>query len=178
MWKDIIGFENLYKINEYGDVINSNGKYISPYINNKGYKVIDLSKNGSRYKYLVHRLVAIHFVPNINNDPIVLHLDNNKLNTYYTNLKWGTYSENNSQAIKDGLNKLPKPDNRIYFKIFNEENKILCYGIDELMKVTEYPYSIQGLYNYIYRNEPLRYGPYKGYHISQLDLIPAFINIR
>ena len=62
--------------------------------------------------------------------------------------------------------------------IINEENKILCYGIDELMKVTGYPYSIQGLYNYIYRNEPLRYGPYKGYHISQLDLIPAFINIR
>lgn len=178
MWKDIIGFEGLYKINEYGDVINNNGKYMSPYMSNKGYKMIDLHKNCTKHKYPIHRLVAMHFVPNPNNDPIVLHLDNNKLNTYYTNLKWGTYSENNSQAIRDGLNTLPRPDNRIYFKIYNEENEILCYGINELMKVTEYPYSIRGLYNYIYKNRPLKYGPYKNYYITQLNLIPAFINIR
>lgn len=32
MWKDIIGFEGIYKINEYGDVIDSNGNLKSPYL--------------------------------------------------------------------------------------------------------------------------------------------------
>ena len=54
MWKDVIGFgfEGIYKINEYGDVIDSNGNLKSPYLNNKGYKIIDLYKNGIRENIL------------------------------------------------------------------------------------------------------------------------------
>lgn len=109
MIKDIMGYEGIYQINEYGDIRRAdNFKIIRPYINNKGYKIIDLSKDGVTTKFLVHRLVALHFVPNPNNYPIVLHKDNVKLNTHYTNLVWGTYSQNNAQAIQDGLNKVQK----------------------------------------------------------------------
>ena len=84
----IIGFENKYTIDEYGNIFNKfTNKYMKPYLNNKGYKCIDLSYKEKHEKWLIHRLVAIHFIPNPYNYPIVLHLDNNKLNTHYSNLK-------------------------------------------------------------------------------------------
>lgn len=59
--------------------------------------------NGSSKKYRVHRLVAKYFLNNPNNLPIVMHLDNNKQNNHYSNLKWGTIQENTQQAYNDGL---------------------------------------------------------------------------
>ena len=47
MWKDIIRYEGLYKINEYGDIFSIlKNRLLKPYISNKGYKIIQLSKNG------------------------------------------------------------------------------------------------------------------------------------
>ena len=51
----------------------------------------------------VHVLVAEAYIPNPNNYPIVMHLDNNKQNCCVTNLKWGTAQENTKQSFKDGL---------------------------------------------------------------------------
>ena len=136
--------------------------------------MIDLCKNGNKYKFLVHRLVALNFVPNPNNYPIVLHIDNIKTNTHYTNLKWGTYSENNKQAIHDGLNTVPRPDNRIYYEIRNNSEFVNCaYGIDEVKEITKYNKSIRGLYSLIFRGSVLKDGPYKGCNIIQSNMKPA-----
>ena len=51
----------------------------------------------------VHRLVAIAFIPNPNNYPVVMHLDNNPHNNSADNLQWGTISINTQQAYDDGL---------------------------------------------------------------------------
>lgn len=59
--------------------------------------------NGGSKKYRVHRLVAKYFVDNPDNLPIVMHIDNNKQNNHYTNLKWGTVQENTQQAFDDKL---------------------------------------------------------------------------
>lgn len=49
-WKDIINFEELYEISEYGDIRSKKTqKILSPYISNKGYKCIDLNKKGKIY---------------------------------------------------------------------------------------------------------------------------------
>lgn len=174
IWKEIDGFEN-YLISEYGDVFS---KYINaimkPYLTNKGYKAIDLHKNHKKYKFCIHRLVALNFIPNPNNYPIVLHLDNVKTNTHYTNLKWGTYSENNAQAVRDGIMKVPKPDNRKYYALYNDDNIEIYYGRDELMKVTEYEYSKAGLNDLIFRHEPLKSGPYSGYYMRSLTPAVSF----
>ena len=151
MWKDIIGFEGIYKINEYGDVMKiSSGKILSPYINNHGYKMIDLHKNGKRCRWLIHRLVAIHYVRNPNNCPIVLHKDNNKLNTYYQNLEWGTYSENNSQAIRDGLNTIPRPDNRVYYELYSDSVSFIIHGLENVRHLTNDIYTDSNMRNLIY----------------------------
>lgn len=48
--------------------------------------------------YHIHRLVALVYIPNPNNLPVVMHLDDNKLNNDVSNLKWGTYYDNNLQS--------------------------------------------------------------------------------
>ena len=64
-------------------------KYISP----KGYPHVhlyDINTKKSRIRRL-NRLVAILYIPNPHNLPVVMHLDNNPLNNRVSNLKWGTY---------------------------------------------------------------------------------------
>ena len=175
IWKDIPGFENLYKISEYGDIYSYylNG-ILSPHISNKGYKVIDLSKNGQRYKFLVHRLVAMIFIPNPNNYPIVLNLDNNKLNIHYTNLKWGTYSENNSQAIRDGLNTIPRPDTRKVYELYGNNIYWRELGISYFIESNGWG-TDSGFRNYIYRKTPINQGNLKGCNIRLAKQSKPFI---
>ena len=59
--------------------------------------------DGKNRQRRVHNLLAKTYISNPNNYPIVMHLDNNKLNINLDNLKWGTISENTQQAINDKL---------------------------------------------------------------------------
>lgn len=53
-----------------------------------------------RKRFLVHRLVAMTYINNHNNLPIVMHLDNDRMNNHYSNLKWWTVDENNKYMWK------------------------------------------------------------------------------
>lgn len=72
-------------------------EYLSP----KGYLHVNLNGPIKR----LNRLVAKTYLPNPHNLPVVMHLDNNKLNNSITNLKWGTYKENSQQMMREGRNK-------------------------------------------------------------------------
>src|SRR5690348_6217698 len=60
---------------------------------------------GERHRS-VHRLVAIHHVPNPDGKPQVNHCDGVKTNNRATNLQWVTASENIQHALRTGL-KIP-----------------------------------------------------------------------
>lgn len=102
--KEIKGFEN-YLISEDGTVINKkNGKIKSAYANKEnGYLYVDLWKNNKSYKRPIHRLIAESFIPNPNHKLTVDHKDGNRLNNSITNLRWATYSEQNSRFNTKGV---------------------------------------------------------------------------
>lgn len=171
MTKDIKGYEGIYTISDNGEVVVTKTGMIKKYwINNKGYRCVDLSKNGITKHKLVHRLVAEVFVPNPNNDPIVLHLDNNKQNVNSANLAWGTYSENNAQAIRDKLNTVPRPDNRKDYVIINKNGYLdpfYYHGLENVLKAIGYG-SVSVANNLVHRHDKIKQGDYKGCYVERL----------
>lgn len=101
-WKDIPGYEGLYQVSNTGRVrsLNYNGtrktKVLKQGTNKDGYKRIKLYKDGKFKVYLVHRLVALAFIPNPNNYPIINHKDENRWNNNVDNLEWCTYKYNSN----------------------------------------------------------------------------------
>ena len=68
--------------------------------NHNGYKTIMLRSNeGKAEIFRVHRLVAMAFVENPNNYPIINHIDGVKNNNHFSNLEWCTHSMNNKHAF-------------------------------------------------------------------------------
>lgn len=99
----IPNFEGLYFASRCGDIYGVRGK-LKGYVNNNGYKCVDLYDiNSKRHKLIVHRLVAITFLDNPLNKATVNHIDGVKLNNAVDNLEWATYSENILHARKTGL---------------------------------------------------------------------------
>jgi hypothetical protein len=72
-------------------------------LNKKNYHLIRVSKDAKQKAMLLHRVVAKAFIPNPNDLPIVMHLDDNGFNNKIDNLKWGTVSENTQDAFNKGL---------------------------------------------------------------------------
>ena len=104
-WKKIKQNEN-YSINENGEIRNDKtNKILSQTLNSgNGYMCIDLYFNNKRTKYCVHRLLAEAFLPNPENKPCIDHIDGNRQNNALENLRWATYSENNSRFGTIGVN--------------------------------------------------------------------------
>lgn len=97
-WRKISRNPN-YSVSENGVVKNNNSNKIKkPHINKKsGYYIVDLWKNNKAEKVPIHRLVAEAFIQNPENKPTVDHIDGNRLNNNVSNLRWATYSEQNSR---------------------------------------------------------------------------------
>lgn len=103
MEKAITGFES-YSIDEDGNVFNKKtGKKLKGSISEGGYKYYRLSINNKKTMFYAHRLVAMNFIDNPLNLPVVNHIDGNKLNNNINNLEWVSYSENICHAYKNNL---------------------------------------------------------------------------
>ena len=103
IWKDVKGYEGLYKISNYGDVWSERkqGLLKKGKCGREYYRVV-LTKNKEKKYFDVHRLVATHFVDNPFEKPCVNHIDENKTNNHVSNLEWCTHKENSNHgtAIK------------------------------------------------------------------------------
>ncbi len=110
-WKDVPGYENLYKISTHGNVYSFISKrFLRPSINKKTkYKCVVLFKNQSAKTWKIHRLVANTFIPNPDNKPFIDHIDGNKLNNNVENLRWVTAKENSNNRHSKSLGFIPRP---------------------------------------------------------------------
>ena len=113
-WENILGFERLYMISNFGRVKslkrkytdsigitkNVREKYLTIFINSSGYPSCFLTKNKKTKGFSIHRLVAQAFIPNPENKPQVNHI--NGIRTDYTieNLEWCTARENVVHSYK------------------------------------------------------------------------------
>ena len=95
VWKDIKGYEGLYRVSNMGRIYSlTRKKILNTCQNKRGYKCVGLRKNGKKIIYLVHRLVALNFIDEIPNKKQVNHIDGNKTNNVVENLEWCSASEN------------------------------------------------------------------------------------
>jgi hypothetical protein len=120
-FKPIIGYEGRYEISNYGIVKSCAKEWLAcgnrkvhrkkgdsilcTMIHNDYPRATLTDCNGIKKTYSVHRLVALNFIDNPNNYPIVNHLDSNRSNNYYKNLEWTTYKGNAIHAFENGNRK-------------------------------------------------------------------------
>ena len=73
-----------------------NKKILGIYNNSQGYLYVSIDGKLCR----LHRLIANKYIENLNNLPIVNHIDGNKQNFNINNLEWVSYSDNSKKAYK------------------------------------------------------------------------------
>jgi len=136
LWKDIKGFEGSYQVSNLGrikslsrtKIVKKVGFYItrerilkiSP---NKLYSQVMLYRDSKRLYFLIHRLVAIAFMPNYGNKDEVNHIDGNKRNNSVCNLEWCTRSENQRHAFDNGLTIMPSGESHYACKLSDRQIK-------------------------------------------------------
>ncbi|HFD1688403.1 HNH endonuclease [Enterococcus raffinosus] len=132
-WKKITQNPN-YSINQNGVIRNDNTNQLKqPYVNqNTGYLIVDLWENNRGKKYSVHRLVAETFISNPACKPTVDHIDGDRQNNSVENLRWATYSEQNSRFGTVGVR-----SEEIVVKHYEERRKNRGGGHIEWLSVSE-----------------------------------------
>ena len=104
IWKDIKGYEGIYQVSSLGRIRSldrldnkgriTHGRILKNKHDGGGYCMVALSKEGKQIYPKIHRLVALHFIPNVDNKPQINHKDENKENNSVDNLEWVTSKEN------------------------------------------------------------------------------------
>lgn len=101
IWRDVKGFEDFYKISNYGRIKSLNYNHtkkeriLKPEVTKKGYLRIKLCKNGEEFKLLIHVLVAKTFLGDKSFDGLqVNHKNEIKDDNRVENLEWCTPSYN------------------------------------------------------------------------------------
>jgi hypothetical protein len=126
----------LYAISSDGEIISvENHKLITITKPKNHYSVCRLfdTKNMKFRSQLLHRLVAMAWVENDDyvKKPIVDHIDGNKANNHYKNLRWVSFKKNNKEAVKQGL----KNDNlEVKVKDYDTGQVIMFSSVTEACK--------------------------------------------
>lgn len=104
VWRDVVGYEGLYQVSSIGRVrslrnktriVDKENGIMRQKFDCRGYLRVNLHKGGECKALLVSRLVAMAFIKNPYNYPVVGHMDDVKTNNSVGNLYWTTPRENN-----------------------------------------------------------------------------------
>ena len=168
IWKDIATYEGLYQISNLGRVksldrvvnhkhsgfLTIKGKILNQNTTSKGYKRIDLCKNGKNVKKSVHRLMALYFLKNPLNKSQVNHIDFNPSNNHIDNLEWSTAEENIQHSVDAGrMNGSPililDKESGVFYDSINDAaisinmipNRLTCRLVGKIKNNTNFIYA-------------------------------------
>lgn len=108
IWKEIPGYEGLYEVSNYGQIrsikrlekcgnkTRIRKERILKQSLRRGYLFVSLCKNGEKENVVIHRIVALLFIPNPENKPCIDHIDGDRANNHADNLRWVTAKENSN----------------------------------------------------------------------------------
>lgn len=123
IWKNIPEWCGIYQASTFGSIRSLRFrkiKILSQCKTKTGYQLVCLWSNGP-HTVIVHRLIAITFIPNQRNLKEVNHKDGDKSNNAVSNLEWCTRGENNSHAYRTGLMPLRVGEKNGFSKLTNDE---------------------------------------------------------
>ena len=131
----------------------SNGGFLIPTLGTQRYYYVGLCRDGKKTIKKIHRLVALHYIPNPENKRCVDHLNRIKSDNRLENLRWATYCENQQNKGTNPRNKsghkyvsYDRLEDRWVFqrreknkykiqKYFKTKNEALCYKYIALLKI-------------------------------------------
>jgi len=95
-----------YIVTMTGEVFSTKSgtlRRLRPKPHSAGYAAVTLCRSGERRDFLIHRLVAMHFIPNPYRLEEVNHVDGDKRNNSVGNLEWVDRSGNTKHSWENGL---------------------------------------------------------------------------
>lgn len=150
IWKDVLGYEGIYKISNLGRIESAEriiyrtdkrgyeytykrkGRILKNVLRSSGYYSVSLLNNSGKAKQVaVHRLVGLAFLENPLNKPQLNHIDGVKTNNSVDNLEWVDAKENSIHAYKLGLSKGVKR----YGKDNHRSKKVKRISKDGVIKI-------------------------------------------
>ena len=103
---EICGYEN-YLIYEDGRVYSKYSKrYLKHNTHSKYNMILLYNSEGKRKSFTIHRLIALHYIPNPDNKPYIDHINRDKRDNRIENLQWVSASENGQNTGVQCNNKL------------------------------------------------------------------------
>ena len=113
------------------------------YLESFGYYSIKINEKSAPSTKRVHRLIAMTFIPNLNNLPVVNHIDGNKLNNNINNLEWTTIQDNTKKAYDMNLLIPYKLDTSKKVNLYNQNNELIvtCESLvnaADFLKISKY----------------------------------------
>lgn len=122
IWRDIDGYDGKYQVSNLGRVRSfwrGEPRIMEPHNTGNGYLQAHLFHDGKRKHALIHRLVALAFIPNPESKPQINHINGIKTDNRVENLEWSTSFENQRHAVATGLRRQGEGSYRA--KLTNEQ---------------------------------------------------------
>ena len=122
-WLPVAGYEGLYEISNLGrlkslkKILKLKGNHTLIYeerimklkvSETRRYYQVKLYKEAVYKYWFIHRLVAFHFIENVQNKPQINHKNGIKTDNRVENLEWCTNQENITHSVVTGLKRITK----------------------------------------------------------------------
>lgn len=106
IWKDVVGYEGIYEVSNIGKIksyINMYPRILKQKVHTNKTCRVSLWKDGKEKTWLVHRVVALAFIPLVEGKDYINHIGGSRLDNTVENLEWCNHEENNNHAFDNRL---------------------------------------------------------------------------